>query len=320
MTDHSQHRRMLVNRLRKNRRRLGATARRLGVTCYRVYDGDIPEVPLYVDDYEGRLHISVLRRRGFTAADDRGWAQAMVAGVEEALAGPETPIYVKTRERQKGPAQYEKFAAEGREVVVHEGGLKFVVNLTEYLDTGLFLDHRVTREMVRERAEDKKVLNLFAYTGSFSVYAAAGGASETTTVDLSNTYLGMAEVNLKLNGLAGRQHEIVRSDILRWLEQELPARRHRYDLVVFDPPTFSRSKKMVRDLDIQRDHPWMLKYVVEMTRPGGEIYFSTNFRDFLPRFDELQGLAVEEITSETIPFDFQYSQPHRCWRMRVASS
>ncbi len=311
-----QHRRMLQNRLRKNRRRLGAAADRLGVTCYRVYDGDIPEIPLYVDDYEGRLHISVLRRRYKTAAEDRPWANAMVEAVADELATDDTPIFVKTRARQKGPAQYEKFSDQGRHLIVSEGGLRFVVNLTDYLDTGLFLDPRIPREMVRDRARGKHVLNLFAYTGSFSVYAADGGASSTTTVDLSNTYLAMARENLDLNGFPEEAHHIERTDILRWLEQELPARKERYDLVVLDPPTFSRSKMMVRDLDIQRDHPWLLRLALQMTAPGGDLFFSNNFRDFQPRFHELPDVHVEEITDTTIPFDFQHSQPHRCWLFR----
>lgn len=309
--------RMLQNRLAKNLRRVGHAARRLNVSCYRIYDADIPEIPLYVDWYEGRVHISVLRRSGTTEAEDQAWAEAMVDAVQTSLQVAPEKVFVKTRRRQKGTSQYEVVSRREVEFTVGESGLNFIVNLSDYLDTGLFLDHRITREMVRDEASGKQMLNLFAYTGAFSVYAAAGGASSTTTVDMSNTYLAWAERNMAANGFVGGKHSFERADILVWLEKEEYKRQNRYDLVVFDPPTFSKSKKMQAVLDIQRDHPWMLKRVVRMTKRGGVIYFSTNFRDFRLKADHLAVSEIEEITDKTTPFDFRYSRPHRCWRIVV---
>lgn len=309
--------RMLMSRLKKNLRRVGNAAKRLNVSCYRIYDADIPEIPLYVDWYEGKVHVSVMARRRHDDRDEEAWVEAMLGVVVETLGVDESDVYVKTRERQKGKRQYEKFGKEKEEFIVHEGGLEFIVNLSDYLDTGLFLDHRVTREMVRAEAKGKHVLNLFAYTGAFSVYAADGRAASTTTVDMSNTYLNWARRNMAQNGYTNaHQHRFVRTDILAWLD-EAEKRRDRYDLVVLDPPTYSKSKRMERDFDIQRDHVWVLEQVKTMVREGGEIFFSTNFRTF--RFDEdaLAFRRIQEITERTIPQDFRHSSPHRCWRIEV---
>ena len=315
MTDPLPQAGMLKNRLLKNQRRLGHAARRMGVTCFRLYDGDIPEIPLYVDWYEGKIHVSLLRRRWVEEEEEELWQDAMVHTIAETLKLSPDDLYIKTRQRQKGISQYEKFGQKGRDFIVHEGGLKFLVNLSDYLDTGLFLDHRITRERVRQEAAGKHVLNLFAYTGSFSVYAADGKARTTTTVDMSNTYLDWARQNFKINDLLSPAHIFEREDILQWLKFESARRQHRYDLVVFDPPTFSRSKKMNQDLDIQRDHPWMLELILKMTAPGGVIYFSNNFRGFRLQADRLGLSSMEEITDQTVPPDFQYSRPHRCWRL-----
>ena len=315
MTDPLPQARMLKNRLLKNQRRLGHAARRIGVTCFRLYDGDIPEIPLYVDRYEEKIHVSLLRRRWIEEEEEEIWQNAMVDTIAETLQVPPDDLYIKTRQRQRGISQYEKFGQKGRDFVVHEGGLKFLVNLSDYLDTGLFLDHRITRDRVRQEAAGKHVLNLFAYIGSFSVYAADGKARTTTTVDMSNTYLDWARENFKINHLLSSDHIFEREDILQWLKFESPRRQNRYDLVVFDPPTFSRSKKMNQDLDIQRDHSWLLALILKMTAPGGVIYFSNNFRGFRLQADQLGLSSIEEITDQTVPPDFQYSRPHRCWRL-----
>lgn len=306
---------MLANRLRKNRRRFEEMARRNALSSYRIYDGDIPEVPLYIDRYGEKIHLSFLHRRSRDDDEEEAFQDGMVAAVQRALKVKDEELYIKTRRRQRGGGQYEKFGTKGRDFQVQEGGLKFLVNLSEYLDTGLFLDHRITRERVRAEAKGAHVLNLFAYTGSFSVYAADGGARSTTTVDMSNTYLDWAKKNFELNGLEGKKHLFEREDILQWLPAEAPRRAHRYDLVIFDPPTFSRSKKMRQDFDIQRDHPWMLEKILEMTAPGGVIYFSNNFRGFQLRTEKRGVREIEEITAMTVPPDFQYSRPHRCWRI-----
>jgi 23S rRNA G2069 N7-methylase RlmK/C1962 C5-methylase RlmI len=210
-----------------------------------------------------------------------------------------------------GPSQYERVADENRTLVVHEGGLKFEVNLSDYVDTGLFLDHRITRSMVRDAADGRRFLNLFAYTGSFSVYAAAGGAVSTRTVDLSNTYLDWARRNMTINGFDGPEHDFVRSDILEFLDRD----RDTYDLAVVDPPTYSRSKRTEQDWDVQRDHVELLHRLFARMNPGGIVYFSTNFRRF--KFDESQfsGLMIREISKQTIPPEYRNQRIHRCWRL-----
>jgi 23S rRNA G2069 N7-methylase RlmK/C1962 C5-methylase RlmI len=195
--------------------------------------------------------------------------------------------------------------------VVHEGGLKFVVNLSDYVDTGLFLDHRNTRQMVRERSAGKQVLNLFGYTGSFSVYAAAGGATSTTTVDKSSTYTEWTRENLELNGFIGPAHSIVRSDIKAFLDGLRPIEK--WDLVVVDPPTFSNTKGMEVDWDVQRDHAELLQRLAGHIVPGGTVFFSTNFRRFKLDETALGDYSVRDITRQTIPDDFRNERIHKCW-------
>jgi 23S rRNA G2069 N7-methylase RlmK/C1962 C5-methylase RlmI len=204
---------MLRGRLRKTARHLGRWARREGVTCYRLYDRDIPEVPLTIDRYDDRLVIARWER----GDDDPAWLDAMTAAAAAALEIDGARVHTRVRRRQRGAAQYERLAERGERHVVGEGGLRFWVNLDDYLDTGLFLDHRWARARVRAQAAGKRVLNLFCYTGAFTVYAAAGGAAATTSVDLSSTYLAWAADNHALNGLAGPAHELVRADVLAWL-------------------------------------------------------------------------------------------------------
>jgi len=198
--------------------------------------------------------------------------------------------------------------------VVEEQGLKFWVNLGEYLDTGLFLDHRVTRARVREEAKGKRFLNLFAYTGSFTVYAAAGGAKGTTTVDMSNTYLDWAAENLKLNGFAGPKHERIRADVTRWLE-DAGREGRTYDLIVLDPPSFSASKKMSGTFNVQRDQLKLLRSTLALLAPSGILYFSTNYTGFQLEADEKLDADFEETTPRSIPEDFHRKDVHRCWRV-----
>ena len=310
------HAEMLVGRVRKNHRRLGKIARRQKVSCYRLYDRDIPEVPLIIDWYDGDLHVAERDARASEAEDDeskRAWLEGLVHAVAELLEVPEERCFLKARRRQRGSNQYERFAHEGAWREVEEGGCLFRVNLSDYLDTGLFLDHRTTRDMVAQDSVGKSFLNLFAYTGAFSVRAAQAGARETTSVDLSNTYLSWLRENLALNGLSGSAHRVMRADILQWL----PINRERFDVILLDPPTWSTSKSMEATLDIQRDHGALISHCMRALNPGGVLYFSTNRRKFKLDPGAFEGAEVTDITETTTPFDFRKPGPHRCWRAEL---
>ena len=289
---------MFENRLRKNAKHLAKWAKRQNITCYRLYDRDIPEFPFVVDYYEGRVHLQVL-------SGDFGLDAAQAAA--NALQLPLDAVHLKRREGQKGDTQYEKTGSKGEDFVVLENGCKFIVNLDSYLDTGLFLDHRNMRKMVGEKSSGKRFLNLFAYTGSFTVYAAKGGAISTTTVDLSNTYLDWAKRNFELNNLFN--YNIIRDDVNVFLDEK----RGEYDLIVLDPPTFSNSKKMRGNFDVQRDHAEMIAKCMSILSPQGELYFSNNLKSF--RLDEvsLSRFEHKEISSTTVPEDFRNKKIHRSW-------
>ncbi|TXB62786.1 class I SAM-dependent methyltransferase [Phaeodactylibacter luteus] len=304
-----------ANRLRKMDKHTGKWARRQGLSCFRVYDADLPGFPLAVDRYGPYLHVAEYKRN-HTQEDEEGyrlWRANVRQTLSEALQLPNGHIYFKERKPQKGKSQYEKLSGQQEEVIVEENGLKFWANLADYLDTGLFLDHRPTRQKVREQSAGKRVLNLFAYTGSFTVYAAAGGARATTTVDLSNTYLEWGQRNLELNGLSGPQHEFVRADCKSWLAE--PA-EGLYDIIILDPPTFSNSKAMFDVLDTQRDHPALINACLRRLAPGGHLYFSTNFRKFRLELEKLQAGYIKDITAATIPKDFRNPKIHYCWLIR----
>ncbi|MFW6061893.1 MAG: bifunctional 23S rRNA (guanine(2069)-N(7))-methyltransferase RlmK/23S rRNA (guanine(2445)-N(2))-methyltransferase RlmL [Planctomycetota bacterium] len=301
------------NRLAKRAHHLRRWPKR-GITCYRLYDRDIPEVPLAVDCYEDRLHIAEYERPHDRSPARHGdWLELMARTAGEVLEIPPGEVYLKRRERQKGAAQYERLAQQGRTAVVNEGGLKFLVNLSDYVDTGLFLDHRNTRAMIRDEAAGQRFLNLFAYTGSFTVYAADGGAKSMTTVDLSSTYIDWARENMELNGFTGAVHRFERRDALTFLAE---SEGLTWDLAVADPPTFSNSKALERDWDVQRDHVELLNLLLARMSPGGVVYFSTNFRKFKLDQPAIEGAAeIREITNQTIPEDFRNKRIHRCWRI-----
>lgn len=303
---------MLANRVRRNLRRLEPWAAREGITCFRIFDRDIPEIPLAVDLYEGRLHAAVYAR-GPAAAPHPDFGP-LVAALARALGVPERGVFIKTRERQKAGAQYDRMASRHAVFDVGEGGLSFRVNLSDYLDTGLFLDHRRTRAMIRAEAAGKRFLNLFSYTGAFSVYAAAGGARSTTSVDLSNTYLAWARANLARNGFTGPAHRLVRDDVMGFLAHHRPPEGG-YELAVVDPPTVSRSKKMERKLDLERDHAEILNLTLDLCRKGARVYFATNFRKLKLRGPAIACSKIEDITGETAPFDFRDDRIHRTWRL-----
>ncbi|NNM81323.1 MAG: methyltransferase [Burkholderiales bacterium] len=290
---------MFGNRLRKNAKHLSKWGKRRGISCYRLYERDIQEYPYIVDFYEGRVHLQSLSGE---------IPDGIVPEISRALELPLESIHCKQRGGQK-EGQYLGTGKEGDDFVVSEGGNQFIVNLDAYLDTGLFLDHRNMRKMIGERAFGKRFLNLFAYTGSFSVYAAKGGAISTTTVDLSNTYLDWAKRNFVLNGMDLNKNILIRSDVKKFLEEW----KGEYDLIVLDPPTFSNSKKMEGNFDVQRDHVSMIEACMRLLAPGGALYFSNNLRSFRLDEEALSGYEFSEISAQTVPEDFRNRKIHRSW-------
>ena len=302
------------SRLTKRVRHLRRWPTKRGITCYRLYDRDIPEIPLVVDRYEDRLHIAEYERpHDRSVSEHADWLDLMLKTAGEVMDVHPANIFMKYRDRQRGTSQYERRGSDGATFVVNEGGLKFKVNLSDYIDTGLFLDHRIARSMVRDDAAGRRFLNLFAYTGSFSVYAAAGGAESTTTVDLSNTYLDWAADNMRLNGFTDPAHGYVRSDAMSFLESL--DRVEQFDLAVVDPPTYSNSKSTEVDWDVQKNHVELLNSVLRHITPGGVVYFSTNFRRFKFAEDEFENVSIREISRQTVPEDFRNRRIHRCWRL-----
>ncbi len=302
---------MFRNRLQKVWRHVSKLAKRQGITCYRIYDHDLPEFPFCIELYEDKVYLAEYQRRhGMTGDDHAAWLESCVPVISAVLEVPDEQIFFRERRKKAGRLdQYEKLASEHEFFVVKEGGLSFRVNLTDYLDTGLFLDHRITRGMVRQEAAGRRVLNLFCYTGSFSVYAAAGGATAVDSVDLSKTYLAWAEENMALNGLEGR---FIHADVKQWLDA---APAGLYDLVVMDPPTFSNSKRMRDFLDIQRDHAELINQTLIAMRPGGVLYFSTNYRRFVLEREKIMAASVKDITNATTPFDFQGKLFRWCFKI-----
>ena len=306
---------MFRNRLIKMFRHVGKQAKRLGVNCYRVYDHDLPEFPFCIEFYGDKLYVAEYKRRhNMTEEEHDEWMEKSLEVICEVLVVPKENIFLKLRQRKPGRlGQYQKFDEVQHEFVVEENGLKFIVNLSDYLDTGLFLDHRLTRERVKAEAKDKKVLNLFAYTGSFSVYAAAGGASEVITVDLSKTYLHWAERNIQLNGFSAEsKYKFIHADVLQYLKALPPGY---FDLIVMDPPTFSNSKRMDDFLDIQRDHVELINDCMAALKPGGILYFSTNFRRFILDKENIRASSMKDITKATTPFDFDGKLFRWCYQV-----
>jgi 23S rRNA (guanine2445-N2)-methyltransferase / 23S rRNA (guanine2069-N7)-methyltransferase len=305
---------MVKNRIEKNFRHLRKIAARENTQCWRVYDADLPEYAAAIDIYGEHLHIQEYQA---PASVDENLARTrwreLVRAAGEALGVPRERIALKQRRRGKGGEKYGRLDQRGEFLEVGEGGLKFLVNLHDYLDTGLFLDHRPLRARVRELARGKRFLNLFCYTGSVSVYAAAGGASETVSVDLSQTYLDWAARNFALNGLDPASNRLVRDDAASYLQSHSAM----FDLIFVDPPTFSNSKR-AEDFDVQRDHVRLLNQCGDRLMQGGMILFSNNFRRF--RLDEqrLARFAIREISALTIPFDFaRHARIHRAWELRL---
>jgi 23S rRNA (cytosine1962-C5)-methyltransferase len=305
---------MFRNRLEKVYKHVQKQAKRQGLTCYRVYDHDLPEFPLMIERYEDKLYLSEYRRRhGLTDEEHDQWLDECLAIISELLEVPPEKVFVRMRQRKAGRlGQYQRISEERNEFVVEEQGLKFIVNLTDYLDTGLFLDHRITRQMVKERSAEKRMLNLFCYTGSFSVYAVAGGASKVTSVDLSKTYLAWAERNMAVNFPAYKAHQALHADVKQYLPKLAP---ESYDLIVMDPPTFSNSKRMEDFLDVQQDHVGLINQCMRILAPGGVLFFSTNYTKFVLDAPSIQASGIRDITKATTPFDFAGKLKRQCFRM-----
>ena len=305
-----------ANRLQKNIKKISKWAKQQGLDAYRLYDADLPEYNLAVDRYAD--YIVVQEYAAPKNIDENKARQRLLDAVTATLyvTGVETnKLILKVRQKQKGTNQYEKLANKGEYFYVNEYGVQLWVNLTDYLDTGLFLDHRLTRKMIGELAKGKDFLNLFAYTGSATVHAALGGAKSTTTVDMSNTYLNWAEQNLILNDIEGKQHKLIQADCLQWLEKC----DRQFDLIFVDPPTFSNSKRMEESWDVQRDHVKLMSNLKRVLSNNGTIVFSNNKRGFkmnLVALEEL-GLSVVEISHKTLPLDFERNkQIHNCWMIQ----
>ena len=305
---------LFARRLQKRSRHLRRWPTKRQITCYRLYDRDIPEIPLVVDRYEDHLHISEYERpHDRDAGQHADWLDLMARTASESLQVERSKVFLKSRRRQRGKTQHERQADRRYEITVSEGGLKFLVNLSDYIDTGLFLDHRITRNMVRDMAAGRRFLNLFGYTGAFTVYAAAGGAMETTTVDHSPTYLDWAWRNMELNGFAQSCHRLERNDATLFLEA-LPV-GEQFDLAVVDPPTFSNRTGAAAFWDVQRDHAALLNGLLLRMALGGTVFFSTNSRRFRLDRDAIRGARIYEISRQTLPDDFRNRRIHRCWRL-----
>ncbi len=306
---------MFRNRLSKVYKHRSKLAKKMNISCYRLYDKDLPEFPVSIDIYENKVCLSEYKAKHHLSDEEHAfWLEETVNTIAGVLQINTDDIYTKERKRKTDRlSQYQKNSDEKEFFAVEENGLKFLVNLSDYLDTGLFPDHRITRKMVMEESKGKKVLNLFAYTGAFSVYAAKGGADEVVTVDLSNTYIEWAKRNFEINLLINpAKYKFEVADVLQYLHKVTP---QSYDLVIVDPPTFSNSKKMKDFLDIQQDHAELLNLALNAMKPGAVLYFSNNAKRFQLSENEIQASEIKDITRLTTPFDYEGKLHRWCWRM-----
>ncbi|WP_196140446.1 bifunctional 23S rRNA (guanine(2069)-N(7))-methyltransferase RlmK/23S rRNA (guanine(2445)-N(2))-methyltransferase RlmL [Aliikangiella sp. G2MR2-5] len=309
----------LCNRVEKNRQKLKKYLASEKISCFRVYDADIPEFNAAIDIYGDKIHIQEYRAP--KSIDDKV-ATRRLKEIQRVAAGvfelPPSQVFVKQRQQQKGSWQYSRQGkveeTQDNFFTIEEGGRKFWVNLKDYLDTGIFLDHRKTRELVANKVSGKKLLNLFCYTGTVSVYAATLGA-KTVNVDMSNTYLEWAKRNFKLNRIQLAEHEFIREDCMHWLEQA-PQEGEKFDTIFLDPPTFSNSKKMEGHFDVQSDHPKLIEQCLQVLQPKGELIFSNNFQKFEMMVESNERIEVKEITRSTQSPDFTRNNLHRCWLIK----
>jgi 23S rRNA (guanine2445-N2)-methyltransferase / 23S rRNA (guanine2069-N7)-methyltransferase len=316
----SEEAKMLFNRMKKNQKRLKSWLKKSATTCYRLYDADIPEYAAAIDIYEQRIYVQEYAAPSSIETHvAKKRFETIKRAVKEFAGGHFEKVYYKERRRQKGDSQYQRLSDEVSEsIVVNEGRARFEVNLSDYLDTGLFLDHRPVRSMLGDLCQGKSLLNLFCYTATATVQAALGGAKSSLSIDMSNTYLDWAKRNFELNSLSSSKHQLLRADCLKWLEQE---DGHSFDVIFLDPPTFSNSKKMESVLDIQRDHPELIRNAMAKLNPEGKLVFSNNFRKF--KLDELisRQFNCENITPQTLDMDFERNQRiHNVWLITKRSA
>lgn len=305
-----------ANRLGKNIKHLMKWAKRNGIEAWRIYDRDIPQFPFAVDVYGSQIHLQEYDTGWLMQPEEyEAWLAEIIEAIVFVTGFSSDDIHLKRRERQKGVQQYEKTGRAGEDFVIEENGRRFWVNLDKYLDTGLFLDHRNTRKKVGDTAAGKRFLNLFSYTGSFTVYAATGGAVSSETVDLSNTYLDWARRNFELNGIDLAKHQIIRADVFQYLQTAFEAGKQ-FDLIVMDPPSFSNSKKMSDTLDIQRDHARLIQGAMKLLAPNGLMYFSNNLRSFALDESIAEQYIVKDISKQSVPDDFRNKKIHQCWEIR----
>lgn len=312
MTDTS----AFINRLGKNIKHRFKWARRNHIEAWRAYDRDIPQFPFAIDIYGDHIHLQEYHTGWHIhPVDYQNWLNDIITAIQFVSGFTKEHIHLKQRARQKGTQQYEKTGQDGTDFIIHEHGRQFWINLDKYLDTGLFLDHRNTRQHIGNIAHGKRFLNLFAYTGSFSVYAATGGAIYSETVDLSNTYLHWAQRNFALNQIDIKQHPLIRANVFQYLIDAIKNKKC-FDLIVLDPPSFSNSKKMLNVLDVQRDHYSLIHQSMQLLNPDGILYFSNNLRSFELDCKLINEFNIKNISKQSIPEDFRNNKIHQCWEIR----
>ena len=305
-----------ANRLGKNIKHLMKWAKRNQIEAWRIYDRDIPQFPFAIDVYGDHIHLQEYDTGWLMQPEEyETWLDDVLEAISFVTGFAPEQIHLKRRERQKGTQQYEKTGKSSEDFIISENGRRFWVNLDKYLDTGLFLDHRNTRKKVGDSAQGKRFLNLFSYTGSFTVYAATGGSISSETVDLSNTYLDWAKRNFELNGIDSDAHKIVRADVFQHLKNA-EAEGKKFDLIVMDPPSFSNSKKMLDILDIQRDQMTLINGAMKLLASDGLMYFSNNLRSFELNPEVSEKYAVKDVTKQSVPDDFRNKKIHQCWEIR----
>ncbi len=318
---------MFANRLTKKRKHLRKWLNRESINAYRIYDADMPEYALAIDVYntaDNKTHVIAYEYQAPATIDKEKAAhrlkEALIVILNE-FDIPEGQLYLKVRKKQKGSEQYEKLKNRKISHELIEDGLRFLLNFSDYLDTGLFLDHRLTRKLIQHHATSKRFLNLFAYTGSVSVYAAKGGASHTATIDMSNTYLEIAKSNMALNNFTGIQHQFVHADCLQWLQQESQRHLNKFDLIFLDPPAFSTSKRMTSSFDVLQDHPTIIQHCMAILSATGLLIFTNNNRKFKLHPDLTKEFDVHNISAKTIPKDFESNRKiHNSWEIRHKNS
>ncbi len=317
----SQQAEMFANRLRKNLKKIAKWARKNQINAYRVYDADLPEYAVAIDCYDTdtlRVHVQEYEAPKTISEQKANQRLAgILAEIQNVLQIPAEQVYLKIRRKQKSSQQYQKQAETGHFYPLEEAGCRFWVNFEDYLDSGLFLDHRPMRQMLQQQAKNTRFLNLFCYTATATVHAIIGGARESVSVDMSNTYLDWARRNFELNQITGK-HQLVRANCMEWLAQQAQDKQaEKFDLIFLDPPTFSNSKRMDNVFDIQTDHVQLIKLAAQLLSENGILYFSTNFRRFKMDHDALAGLHLENISAQSIPEDFSRNPKiHYCWKIR----